>query len=119
MPAGSPQQAIRRRSHAAVTSASMAGCAFTAPATPIPVQLLDATAVSVRSDLGTIAAALHIPTLVLWGEQDALVPVEVGQRLTELIPGARLHVLPGAGHQPQWEAPDAFHAAVLPFLAEV
>ena len=32
------------------------------------------------------------------------VPVEVGQRLTELIPGARLHVLPGTGHQPQWEA---------------
>ena len=84
-----------------------------------PLQLLDATAVSVRSDLGTIAAALHIPTLVIWGEQDPLVPVAVGRRLADLIPGARLRVLPGTGHQPQWEAPDAFHAAVQAFLAEV
>ena len=84
-----------------------------------PLQLLDATAVSVRSDLGATAADIRIPTLVVWGEQDSLVPVEVGRRLTGLIPGARLRVLPGTGHQPQWEAPDAFHSAVQAFLAEV
>ncbi|HET6819085.1 MAG TPA: alpha/beta fold hydrolase, partial [Candidatus Limnocylindria bacterium] len=62
------------------------------------------------------AAAIRVPTLLVWGEDDALVPAEVGERLATLIPGSQLQLIPGAGHQPQWEVPEAFHAAILPFL---
>jgi pimeloyl-ACP methyl ester carboxylesterase len=83
-----------------------------------PLQLLAATAASVRSNLASAATAIPVSTLVVWGSDDAIVPVEIARRLVQLIPDARLELVKGAGHQPQWEAPDAFHAAVLPFLAE-
>jgi pimeloyl-ACP methyl ester carboxylesterase len=72
----------------------------------------------VRSNLASAATAIPGSTLVVWGSDDAIVPVEIARRLVQLIPDARLELVKGAGHQPQWEAPDAFHAAVLPFLAE-
>jgi 3-oxoadipate enol-lactonase len=81
-----------------------------------PLQLLGASAVSVRSDLTSTAAAIRAPTLLVWGEDDALVPAEVGERLATLIRGSQLKLIRGAGHQPHWEAPEAFHAVILPFL---
>jgi 3-oxoadipate enol-lactonase len=42
--------------------------------------------------------ALEVPTLVLSGDADRVIPVENAYRLAALIPGARLHVLSGAGH---------------------
>jgi pimeloyl-ACP methyl ester carboxylesterase len=38
------------------------------------------------------------PTLLIWGDSDAISPVAVGQHLEQRIPDARLHVLPGGGH---------------------
>jgi len=50
--------------------------------------------------------AIEVPTLVLHGSEDPLFPVEHGRRLAERIPGARLVVVPGMGHQnpppPAW-----------------
>jgi pimeloyl-ACP methyl ester carboxylesterase len=60
---------------------------------------------------------IDVPTLVLWGEKDALVPVAQGQRLAREIAGADLIVLPGLAHSPQLEEPDAVVARLLPFLA--
>ena len=57
-----------------------------------------------------------MPCLLVWGANDAIVPPAVGLGLASTIPDARLVVLEGAAHQPQWDAPNAFHAAVLPFL---
>jgi pimeloyl-ACP methyl ester carboxylesterase len=59
------------------------------------------------------------PTLVVWGEVDPLLPPEMGQRLAHAIPGARYVGLPGCGHTCQVECPDAFVAAVGPFVAEM
>jgi len=39
-----------------------------------------------------------VPTLVLSGDADRVIPVENSYRLAGLIPGARLHLLPGVGH---------------------
>lgn len=47
------------------------------------------------------AARIAAPTLVLWGEEDRLVPARFGRRLAEAMPNARLMVLPGVGHVPQ------------------
>lgn len=52
-------------------------------------------------------ARLTVPTLIVWGAEDGLIPVSSGRWLAERIPGARLEVLPGIGHLPMEEAPDA------------
>lgn len=63
---------------------------------------------------------LTMPTLVLWGADDALVPVDVGRRLAGALPHAQLHVLGGRGHLPMLEAPSEVAALVGAWLdAEV
>lgn len=67
----------------------------------------------------SLAKWLHridVPTLLLWGAQDGLVPPAFGKAYRALIPGARLVVLPGAGHAPFDEQKDAFLAAFLEFV---
>ncbi|WP_370519813.1 alpha/beta fold hydrolase [Deinococcus sp. AJ005] len=55
-------------------------------------------------------------TLVVWGERDALVPLPLGQMLAHSIAGARLKVIPHAGHVVMVDAPEEFNAAVLNFV---
>ena len=59
---------------------------------------------------------LAAPTLVLWGEDDALIPPVYAERWGQLIPGARVELVAGAGHMLPWEAPDEFADAVARFL---
>jgi pimeloyl-ACP methyl ester carboxylesterase len=56
---------------------------------------------------------IHGPTLVMVGERDAETPVAYASALAAGIPGARLTVIPGAGHLLNVEAPDAVNAALL------
>lgn len=60
--------------------------------------------------------SLRMPTLVLWGARDRLIPLRSGQRFARDIPGARLVVLEGLGHVPQQEDPLRSVAAVQRFL---
>lgn len=48
---------------------------------------------------------LSLPVLILWGEQDRLIPLESGQRFNRDIQGSQLTVFPGLGHVPQEESP--------------
>jgi pimeloyl-ACP methyl ester carboxylesterase len=59
---------------------------------------------------------VSVPTLVMHGEKDTVVPVGVGQRLGELIPGARLILYPEAGHVPMEQIPDRSAADVRAFI---
>jgi pimeloyl-ACP methyl ester carboxylesterase len=59
---------------------------------------------------------IDLPTLLLWGAEDGLVPPEFGEAYRALIPGSRLVVLPNAGHAPFDEQRDAFLAAFYNFL---
>jgi 3-oxoadipate enol-lactonase len=61
--------------------------------------------------------AITAPTLVVHGAADLLVPTENGRLLAARIPGARLTLVPGAGHMLQADAGDAVREAVLTFLA--
>lgn len=61
---------------------------------------------------------LALPVLVCWGEDDRWIPVDRAHRLAETIPGARLHLLPGAGHLAQEDAPAELTAALGRFLRE-
>ncbi len=59
---------------------------------------------------------LDVPTLLIFGENDPLVSVSTGHRFAELIPGARLLVLPGCGDFPQEERPKDVGEAIHAFL---
>ena len=61
---------------------------------------------------------LKVPTLVVHGESDRLVPPENGRRLARLIAGARLVMIPNASHIFPTDQQDAAHKAILDFLAE-
>jgi pimeloyl-ACP methyl ester carboxylesterase len=62
--------------------------------------------------------SLAVPTLVLWGARDRLIPPENARRFAADIRGARLVVFDGLGHVPQEEDPARTVAAVIAFLAE-
>jgi pimeloyl-ACP methyl ester carboxylesterase len=49
--------------------------------------------------------SITIPVLLIWGEKDVIVPLEVGRKLAGTIPNAKLVVLPNCGHIPQEECP--------------
>ena len=46
-----------------------------------------------------------LPTMVIWGDQDRIIPVEHGYAVHEARPGSRLEVLAGVGHFPHVERP--------------
>jgi pimeloyl-ACP methyl ester carboxylesterase len=60
--------------------------------------------------------AITVPTLVIWGRDDELVPLADGQDYANKIPGAKLVVIPECGHAPSIEKPREFLAAVDAFL---
>ena len=60
--------------------------------------------------------AAHLPTLLIWGERDSLIPVAHGRAAAELIPGSKLIVYPKAGHYPHRDEPAAFARALIRFV---
>jgi 3-oxoadipate enol-lactonase len=63
------------------------------------------------------AGKIEIPTLVIYGDLDAPLIIEGCVRLTQLIPGSEVEVIPETGHSPQWERPQLFNAALRRFLS--
>ncbi len=63
--------------------------------------------------------ALDLPAQVLWGTEDPVAVLAIGERLAAEIPGATLERLEGVGHYPQLEAPSAFAEAVNRFVDRV
>jgi pimeloyl-ACP methyl ester carboxylesterase len=58
------------------------------------------------------AAKVRAPTLLILGERDMMIPLKAGRALGEAIPGARVTVIPGSGHMPMTERPDALLEAI-------
>jgi len=58
---------------------------------------------------------IRIPTLVVWGAADQMIPREHGEAFASSIPGARLVIIEEAGHLPQLEAPDHLLRSVKEF----
>lgn len=64
-------------------------------------------------------AGVKTPTLILWGEEDRLIPVAAGRWLDKVMPDSTLVVYPKIGHLPQEEAPAATLGDLEPWLARV
>jgi len=60
---------------------------------------------------------ITVPTLLLWGDHDRVIPLWVGEKLAETLPSARLEVLERCGHMPPEELPDESWGAVERFLS--
>lgn len=73
-------------------------------------------AVIARIDSRPHLAAIAVPTLVAVGERDILTPPALAEELSDGIPGATLHVIPGSGHLPPIERPDETAALVCDWL---
>src|SRR5581483_5404399 len=61
--------------------------------------------------------AQEVPTMIVWGDGDRVIPVSHASIAHELMPGSRLEIVPGAGHFVPLERPDAFLALLQDFLA--
>ena len=70
-----------------------------------------------RCDPRPFLARITAPTLLLWGEQDRMIPQPHAEDYRRAIPHAELVVLPGLGHAPMEEAPERSLAPVLDFLS--
>ena len=72
-----------------------------------------------RPDSTPLLTQISVPTLVITGEEDEMIPVEESRRIAAGIAGATLVIVPGAGHLANLERPEAFNEAVAAFLKTV
>ena len=70
----------------------------------------------VNEDLQSCLPLIQSQTLLVWGSQDDSTPLADGQRMQALIPGARLEVIPGAGHFSYADHFAEFSRILIPFL---
>jgi pimeloyl-ACP methyl ester carboxylesterase len=61
--------------------------------------------------------ASHVPTLLVWGAQDRIIPVSHAVDAHEAMPGSRLEVFDDVGHFPHCEAPERFVEVLVDFIA--
>ena len=70
----------------------------------------------VREELVTSMKHVSVPTILIWGAQDIIVPVSIANHMKETIPGASLTVAPEFGHGLPYKNPKEFCSILLPWL---
>src|SRR5580704_16707203 len=68
------------------------------------------------SAMDRLYLATAIPTLIIWGDRDDIIPVSHAHAAHQAMPGSRLVIIEGVGHFPQIEAPEQFVDALLDFI---
>ncbi|MBM3778197.1 MAG: alpha/beta fold hydrolase [Acidimicrobiia bacterium] len=72
-----------------------------------------------RPDSTALLPAIHVPALVVVGEEDQLTPLPESEKMQAALPDATLVTIPGAGHLAPFERPDAFNVALASFLSRL
>lgn len=70
----------------------------------------------VLEELVTSMKKVHVPTLLVWGAEDIIVPVPIAKKMKETIPNAELIILPNCGHGVSYKNPKGFTDAIYDFL---
>lgn len=70
----------------------------------------------VQEELVSAMQSVNVPTLLLWGEYDLIVPPVIARRMKEELPNATLHIIPEADHGVPFKNPDVFVTYVDRFL---
>jgi pimeloyl-ACP methyl ester carboxylesterase len=86
-------------------------------AQPVEGVVAALSAIRDRPDSRPAKARITVPTLVVCGAEDELIPPSESEALRDAIRWARLVLIPGAAHLPNYEQPEAFNRAVREFLA--
>ena len=76
-------------------------------------------AMAQRRDSQPVLSAISCPTLIVSGVEDALIPPSESEAMAQAIPGARLQVIPEAGHLVNLEVPETFHDLVGSWARQV
>ena len=66
-------------------------------------------------DLPKRIPEIKVPVLIVWGEDDTIIPVSAAKKFNELIKGSKLIIYPEAGHMPMEEHPAEFNKAIAEF----
>lgn len=72
---------------------------------------------AIRHNLADRLQHIKCPTLLVWGKQDAVTPLFVGEKFNEMISCSRLEVVDECGHAPMMEKPDEFNRILREFLS--
>ncbi|MEZ5268323.1 MAG: alpha/beta fold hydrolase [Microthrixaceae bacterium] len=70
------------------------------------------------SALDKVYLASDVPTLIIWGDEDPIIPVSHAHTAQEAMPGSQLAIMEGCGHFPHAEQPREFASKLLDFIAE-
>ena len=57
----------------------------------------------------------EIPVLIIWGREDKIIPLKVGERIHSKLKKSSLVILEDTGHVPHWEKPEVFNNLILDF----
>jgi pimeloyl-ACP methyl ester carboxylesterase len=79
-------------------------------------RIRDGVAAGIAADLRPLLRRLERPLGLVWGDHDRVIPLPASRVIREIVPGAPLEIVPGAGHVPMVEAPGPFAAAVASVL---
>ena len=79
---------------------------------------LEALRANLNYDFRDRLPEIRQPTLIVWGENDSIIPVRDANEFERLIPDSRKVVMKATGHVPMAERPSTFNELVLEFLAE-
>ncbi|MEY3350673.1 MAG: hypothetical protein RIQ50_784 [Bacteroidota bacterium] len=71
---------------------------------------------AIRNNLGEELRNIHLPTLLIWGNNDSITPPFVGREFNKLIPNSELHFIDHCGHAPMMEVPAEFNVILAKFL---
>jgi len=69
------------------------------------------------SALAKLPAAAHVPTLLIWGDRDRVIPAKHGKEAHDLLPKSRLVIFRGAGHEPHRYDPERLAQLIADFAA--
>jgi 2-hydroxy-6-oxonona-2,4-dienedioate hydrolase len=74
---------------------------------------------AIRNNLGEELNQIKQPTLLIWGNNDAITPPFVGREFQRLIPNSELHFIDRCGHAPMMEVPNEFNEILHKFLTKL
>lgn len=74
---------------------------------------------AIRHNLADRLQHIKCPTLLVWGKQDAVTPLFVGEKFNEMISTSKLVVVDKCGHAPMMERPDEFNTILKEFLTSL
>jgi pimeloyl-ACP methyl ester carboxylesterase len=74
------------------------------------------TALMTRADSSPLLPSIHVPTLIMVGEEDTITPPALSEQMYQTIKGSEYAAIPEAGHMSNLEQPEAFNATLARFL---